>query len=144
MSDQGTCQLGLTRDQEDLRDEDSSCSLWSVLSSVLLARSSLSPQDLCLFITVRGAATLLWPTSGYSSRTCVFLPQTMMIMVPCHPKPNLKYSPPHRIRITLPEVNISVPVMIAQCHKLCHPSVGAFFAGCVLVLIQLTERTPQV
>lgn len=48
---QKVCQFRLTRDQDDLKDEDSSCSLLSVLSSVLLSLSSQFLQDLCLFIT---------------------------------------------------------------------------------------------
>lgn len=45
------CHFRLTRDQDDLKDEDSSCSLLSVVSSVLLSLNSQFPQDLCLFIT---------------------------------------------------------------------------------------------
>ncbi|MEQ2262489.1 hypothetical protein XENORESO_013368 [Xenotaenia resolanae] len=50
----------LTRDQDDLREDDSSGSLLSVLSSVVLPRTSQFTQDLCLFISISGVEALLY------------------------------------------------------------------------------------
>lgn len=108
VTDWKTRHYWLTRDQDNLWDGDSSCSLLSVLSSVLLPWSSLFPKDLCLFITNGGAPALTFPTSGHSTGTNVFLLQIRMIMSPCHPESNLKYCPPNHLGMTLPGENTDI------------------------------------